>query len=151
MNLLSRREFIQSAGWLLMTSQLRAARLLSAAKSPAYEWIRSPRILIAEGYNPPFYPSLEYEPENAVRIAQELNADSLRYPAASYYAYFPNKSGYPIHPQLKGDPTLQTLDLCRKANLKNVAYVPLNHPSWKSRRRTRDLWIGPRSLPTGGP
>jgi len=134
-----------------MTSQLRAALLLSAAKSPAYEWIRSPRILIAEGYNPPFYPSLEYEPENAVRIAQELNADSLRYPAASYYAYFPNKSGYPIHPQLKGDPTLQTLDLCRKANLKNVAYVPLNHPSWKSRRRTRDLWIGPRSLPTGGP
>ncbi len=128
MNLLSRREFIQSAGWLLMTSQLRAALLLSAAQSPAYDWIRSPRILIAEGYNPPFYPSLEYEPEKAVRIAQELNADSLRYPAASYYAYFPNKSGYPIHPQLKGDPMRQTLDLCRKANLKNVAYVPLNHP-----------------------
>src|SRR2546430_7397740 len=77
---------------------------------------------------PPFDPSLEYEPEKAVGIAQELNADSLRYPAASYYAYFPNKSGYPIHPQLKGDPMRQTLDLCRRANLKNVAYVPLNHP-----------------------
>ena len=127
MNLLSRREFVQSAGWLLMTSQLRSALPLSA-QNPAYEWIRSPRILIAEGYNPPFYPALEYEPEKAVRIAQELNADSLRYPAASYYAYFPTKSGYPVHPELRGDPMRQTVDLCRKANLKNVAYVPLNHP-----------------------
>src|SRR5712671_3567281 len=128
MSLVSRREFIQSAGWLLMTSQLRAALPLSAAQSPAYEWIRSTRLLIAEAYNPPFYPSLEYEPEKAVRIAQELNADSLRYPAASYYAYFPTKSGYPIHPELKGDPMRETLDLCRRTGLKTIAYVPLNHP-----------------------
>ncbi len=37
-------------------------------------------------------------------IARQLNADSLRYPAASYFAYFPTKSGYPVHPELKGDP-----------------------------------------------
>src|SRR6266571_9512094 len=120
MNLLSRREFIQSAGGLLMTSQLRAALPLSAGQSSAYEWIRSPRILIAEGYNPPFYPSLDYEPEKAVRIAQELNADSLRYPAASYYAYFPTKSGYPVHPELKGDPFRETVELCKKNGMRVV-------------------------------
>jgi hypothetical protein len=113
---------------LLFNPQLRAALLPAAAPSPAYQWLRSTRVLIAEAYNPPFYPSLDYEPEKAVRIAQELNADSLRYPAASYYAYFPTKSGYPVHPELRGDPMRQTVDLCRKASLKNVAYVPLNHP-----------------------
>jgi Beta-galactosidase trimerisation domain/Hypothetical glycosyl hydrolase 6 len=128
MNQLSRRELLKSAGLLLATPQLGAALLPAAAPSSAYEWIRNTRVLIAEAYNPPFYPSFDYEPEKAVRIAQDLNADSLRYPAASYYAYFPTKSGYPVHPELRGDPMRQTVDLCRKANLKNVAYVPLNHP-----------------------
>ena len=128
MNQLNRRELLQSAGLLLITPQLRAALLPAAAPSPAYQWLRSTRVLIAEAYNPPFYPSLDYEPEKAVRIAQELNADSLRYPAAAYYAYFPTRSGYPVHPELRGDPMRQTVDLCRKASLKNVAYVPLNHP-----------------------
>jgi hypothetical protein len=128
MNQLSRRELLKSAGLLLVTPQLRAALPSAAVPSSAYEWIRSARVLIAEAYNPPFYPSLDYEPEKAVRIAKELNADSLRYPAAAYYAYFPTKSGYPVHPELSGDPMRQTVDLCRKASLKNVAYVPLNHP-----------------------
>lgn len=105
--------------------------LASAApdlESPAYAWIRNTRTLIAEAYNPPFYPSLDYDPAKAVKIARELNADSIRYPAASYYAYFPTKSGYPVHPELKSDIMRQTVELCREAGLKNVAYVPLNHP-----------------------
>src|SRR5437763_11582202 len=67
-----------------------AAWNLEAAES-AYDWAPGARILIAEAYNPPFYPSLDYEPEKAVRIARELSADGFRYPAASYYCYFPNK------------------------------------------------------------
>ena len=128
MNPLNRRELLQSVGLLLMPPQLCAVLQPAEARSSAYEWIQGPRVLIAEGYNPPFYPSFDYEPERAVRIAKELNADSLRFPAASYYAFFPTKSGYPAHPELRGDPMRQTVDLCRKANLKTVAYVPLNHP-----------------------
>jgi hypothetical protein len=99
-----------------------------AAGMSTYEWIRSTRILIAEAYNPPFYPALDYVPEKAIRIARELNADSLRYPAASYFAYFPTQSGYPIHPELKGDPMRETVDRCKQAGLRVVAYVPFNHP-----------------------
>src|SRR5271157_5493370 len=121
---LNRRELLQSAGFLLTASGLSGA----APPGSAYDWIRSTRILIAEAYNPPFYPSLDYEPAKAVKIARELNADSMRYPAASYYAYFPTKSGYPVHPELKSDIMRQTVDLCREASLKTVAYVPLNHP-----------------------
>lgn len=123
MHRLNRRELLQSAGFLL-ASQLDGA----PAATSAYDWIRNPRILIAEAYNPPFYPSFDYEPEEAVRIARELNADSMRYPAASYFAYFPTTSGYPVHPELKGDPMRKTIDLLREAGLKTVAYVPLNHP-----------------------
>ena len=105
-----------------------ASQLPASESAGAYDWIRSTRILIAEAYNPPFYPSFDYEPEKSVRIARELNADGFRYPAASYYAYFPTTSGYPVHPELKGDPIRATLDLCRQAGSKTVAYVPLNHP-----------------------
>ncbi len=123
---LNRRELLQSAGLLLAGSQL--SQPAAAETSSAHDWIRNTRTLIAEAYNPPFYPSLDYDPEKALKIARELNADSLRYPAASYFAYFPDKSGYPVHPELKGDPMRQTLDLFRRAGLKTVAYVPLNHP-----------------------
>jgi hypothetical protein len=125
---LNRRELLRSAGFVLAGSQLGAAGEPDAAPSAAYEWIRNTRTLIAEAYNPPFYPSLDYDPGKAVKIASDLNADSIRYPAASYYAYFPTRSGYPVHPELKSDIMRQTVDLCRKAGLKTVAYVPLNHP-----------------------
>lgn len=123
----SRRELLEAAGYLLAGSQAAQAQS-QAGTGSTYEWIRSPRTLIAEAYNPPFYPSLDFEPGKAVRIARELNADSLRYPAASYFAYFPTKSGYPVHPELRADIMRQTVDQCREAGLKTVAYVPLNHP-----------------------
>jgi hypothetical protein len=124
---MTRRELLQSAGFALATANLEFPRAAAATES-ACDWIRSTRILIAEAYNPPFYPSLDYNAQKAVRIARELNADSMRYPAASYFAYFPTKSGYPVHSELKGDPMRETLDLCCKAGLKTIAYVPLNHP-----------------------
>jgi hypothetical protein len=92
------------------------------------KWFHHNRTLIAEAYNPPFYPSLDYVPARAVEIALGLNCDSMRYPSASYYAYFPTKSGYPIHPDLKGDPMRETLTGLRKAGLRTIAYIPLNHP-----------------------
>ena len=41
---------------------------------------------------------------------------------------FPTKSGYPVHPELKGDPFRETVDLCKQNGMRVVAYVPLNHP-----------------------
>ena len=120
----TRRRLLQSSALLLAATQSSPA----AQPGDGYAWIRNTRTLIAEGYNPPFYPSFDYDAGKALRIARELNADSLRYPAAAYYAFFPTQSGYPIHPELKGDPLRQTVDLCRQADLKNVAYLPLNHP-----------------------
>ena len=92
------------------------------------QWIHHNRTLIAEAYNPPFYPSFDYMPEKAVGIALDLNCDSMRFPTASYYANFPTRSGYPIHPDLKGDPMRETLAQLRKASLRTIAYIPLNHP-----------------------
>ena len=93
----------------------------AGSSASVWDWIHNNRTLIAEAYNPPFYPALDYDPEKAVRIAKDLNADSMRYPAASYYAYFPSKSGYPVHPELKGDPMRETLDRLRQAGLLTVA------------------------------
>lgn len=131
MNRLNRRGFLESAGvWPASTQpeRLRAATPIMTPTNSAFEWIRSTRIVIAEGYNPPFYPSLDYAPERAVRIVSELNADALRYPTAAYFAFFPTKSGYPVHPELRGDPMRETMERCHRAGVKNVAYVPLNHP-----------------------
>ena len=124
--MMNRRELIQSAGVALAASQLRAQPQSAAVSTP--EWLKTCRTLICEAYNPPFYPSFDYQADTAVGIAAALNADSMRYPAASYFAYFPTKSGYPVHPELKGDPFRETVDLCKKNGMKVVAYVPLNHP-----------------------
>jgi hypothetical protein len=123
---ISRRKLLIESGLLAAASQWSSAA--PAATAGGAGWIRTCRGLICEAYNPPFYPSLDFEPKKAIAVATALNADSLRYPAASYFAYFPTKSGYPVHPELKGDPMRETLERCRAAGLKTIAYVPLNHP-----------------------
>jgi hypothetical protein len=130
---MTRRELFQAAGFALWGSGLPAARfnLWESGRPVAgsdYDWIRHIRTVIAEAYNPPFYPSLDYDPAKALRIARSVNADSLRYPAAAYCCYFPTKTKYPIHPELKGDPFRRTVNLFHEAGLKVIAYVPLNHP-----------------------
>ena len=89
-------------------------------------WLKTCRTLICEAYHPPFYPSFDYKRDRAVKIATEVNSDSMRYPAPSDYAYFLTKSGDPVHPELTGDSMRETVDACKKAGLKVVTYVP--HP-----------------------
>jgi len=101
----------------------------TSALDPSFEWIRSARLLIAEGYASPFYPTLEYDPEKAVAIARRLNCDSFRYPTFSYLSFFPTKTKLPRHPELGSrDPFRETVELFHGAGLKVVAYNPLNHP-----------------------
>lgn len=131
---LNRRDMMKGSAALWVTSRVgRSNRsgLTDApalTKTPASVWARHVRTLIAEGYTPPFFPTFEYDPEKATAIATALSCDSLRYPVASYYAHFPSKSGYPIHPGMKGDPMRDTLQSLRKRGLRAIAYIPLNHP-----------------------
>jgi hypothetical protein len=138
METLTRRELFERAGFALATAMF--SRTSRAAESGVYDWIRHPRILLAEAYNPPFYPSFDYDAQKALAIARELNADSLRYPAASYYAYFPTKTRYPIHPELgDSDPMERTVRLFHEAGLRVVAYLPLNHPFMEVKSRNPDF------------
>ena len=122
--MITRRDFVRS-----LAATVPAIRLLGADWNPSWEWVRSCRAIIAEAYNPPFYPSFDYRAEQAVAIAKSLGADSFRYPAASYYAYFPTATRYPVHPELaSSDPLRETVERCHKAGLKVIAYMPLNHP-----------------------
>jgi hypothetical protein len=131
---INRRDMMKSSAALWVTSRLGGfsnpalTNTAALANTPASVWARHIRTLIAEGYTPPFYPTFEYDSERATAIASALNCDSLRYPVASYYAYFPTQSGYPTDPRMKGDPMRDTLRSLRKRGLRAMAYIPLNHP-----------------------
>jgi len=146
---MTRRDLLQNIGFTLAAQSV--LKSTPAGLSKTYDWIRSPRILIAEAYNPPFYPSLDYDPQVALRIAKELNSDALRYPAASYYAYFPTKTKYPIHPELKGDPMQRTVELFHDAGLRVVAYIPLNHPFMDIRSKNLDYQNWTKRFADGRP
>jgi hypothetical protein len=134
----SRRELLQRAGaaaatalggFALKEGVAKAIDEEAAGTRPTFEWIRSVRLMIGEGYAPPFYPSLDYDPEKALALARRLNCDAFRYPTYSYVAFFPTKTRLPRHPELGGrDPLRETVDLFHAAGLKVVAYNPLNHP-----------------------
>ena len=139
MEKVSRRELLQRAGAVAATAALSGFALEegvakpinegAAAARPAFEWLRSARLMIGEGYAPPFYPSLDYEAEKALALARRLNCDALRYPTYSYVAFFPTKTKLPHHPELGArDPFRDTVNLFHDAGLKVVAYNPLNHP-----------------------
>jgi len=76
MGKISRRQLLQraSAGAAFATLGANASysvalppREVSSSLKPSFEWIRSIRLMIAEGYAPPFYPSLDFAPSWNVR------------------------------------------------------------------------------------
>jgi hypothetical protein len=148
MSTFSRRDFCRSVGAGAILSQAKTVPATGQSKMPSAgnsSWPASCRAVIAEAYNPPFYPSFDYKPEKAVAITKALHADTLRYPAASYFAYFPTRTRYPIHPEIAPgqDPMKETVDLCHKAGLKVIAYMPLNHPFMEVRAENPlyDGWV----------
>jgi hypothetical protein len=138
MEKISRRQLLQraSAGAALVTLGTNTGHSLalppregSSPLKPSFEWIRSVRLMIAEGYAPPFYPSLDYDPEKALDLARRVKCNAIRFPTYSYVAYFPTQTKLPHHPELGDrDPFRRTVDLFHAAGLKVVAYNPLNHP-----------------------
>jgi hypothetical protein len=131
---LSRRELLQGASTLAAGTTLRRLRLSlgglpDGTVREAPDWVRSIRLLIAEGYAPPFYPALDYEPKKAVAIARELGCNAIRFPSFSYVAYFPTRTKLPRHRESGSRDLLkETAELCHEAGLKLVVYNPLNHP-----------------------
>ena len=138
MQKISRRELLQRAGAVaagvtlgenLGYSVAPAPGQVSPSLKPSFEWMRSTRLMIAEAYCPPFYPTLEYDPEKALALARRLNCDAFRYPTFSYVSFFPTQTKLPRHPELgASDPFRRTIELFHNAGLKVVAYNPLNHP-----------------------
>ncbi len=142
MKKVSRRELLQGAGTLAAATAFPGnngagtaygspfARDMSGpAAESSSDWFRSLRLMIAEGYAPPFYPCLDYDPEKALRLARRLNCDSIRYPTFSYVAFFPTETKLPHHSELGSrDPFRRTVELFHGEGLKVVAYNPLNHP-----------------------
>lgn len=132
----NRRELLQRTGALAAATTLGFGANLNVAGSaaadplnPSFEWIRSARLLIAEGYVPPFYPTLDYDAERALSLARRLNCDSIRYPTYSYVAFFPTRTKFPRHPELGSrDPFRRTVELFHDAGMRVAAYNPLNHP-----------------------
>ena len=134
---LSRRSLLQGAGALAAVPALNKLKSNLGFVFPepdghlpeVPDWVRSIRLIIAEGYAPPFYPALDYDPSKAVAIARELGCNALRFPSFSYVSYFPTKTKLPRHKELGSRDLLkETADLCREAGLKLVVYNPLNHP-----------------------
>jgi hypothetical protein len=160
MEKISRRELFERAGVGAVVTGLgksvgySVAPAASAASSlkPSFEWIRSVRLLIAEAYCPPFYPSLDYDAEKALAIARRLNCDSIRYPTFSYVSFFPTKTKLPHHPELGArDPFQTTMDLFHGAGLKVAAYNPLNHPFMDVRSNNPEYADWMRYGPDGKP
>ncbi|MFB3903752.1 MAG: beta-galactosidase trimerization domain-containing protein [Acidobacteriota bacterium] len=147
MTTFSRRDFCRSvgAGALLSQAQPKLTTVPGRTNPDEWSWARSCRAVIAETYNPPFYPSFDYRAEKAVAVVKALHGDTLRYPAASYFAYFPTRTDYPVHPEIRSgqDPMRETVDLCHKAGLTVIAYIPLNHPFMEVRAGNPlyDGWI----------
>jgi hypothetical protein len=100
----SRRELLQRAGAVAATTALSGFALeegvakpineAAAATRPAFEWIRSARLMIGEGYAPPFCPSLDYEAEKALALAHRLNRAALRYPTFLKWHSSPPRPGF---------------------------------------------------------
>ena len=93
-------------------------------------WMRYMRAIYFEGFTPPLHPHLdEFDAERLVKVAQELGGDTLRFQPNGFWAYYPTKSRFPIHPELGSrDLLAETVRACRKAGLHIYCYTKYNNP-----------------------
>lgn len=107
-----------------------------------YDWLLTGRTILLEGYAPPLYPKLDYDPEYAAGLVKSSGANILRFPALSYYAYYPTRH-YLNHPQLDGRDLLkETIDVCHRKGIKVIPYIPVGHPflPYDSKLEPYDSW-----------
>ena len=93
-------------------------------------WLRYARAIYFDGYTPPIYPHLdEFDAERLVKVVQDLGGDTLRFQPIGFWASFPTKSKYPLHPELGNrDLLAETSRACRKAGLHIYCYTKYNNP-----------------------
>ncbi len=96
----------------------------------APSWMRYMRAIYYEGFTPPMHPHLdEFDAERLVKVVQELGGDTLRFQPIGFWAYYPTKSKYPIHPELGNrDLLAETVRACRKAGLHIYCYTKYGNP-----------------------
>lgn len=93
-----------------------------------YDWLITDGVILLEGYQPPMFPELDYDPEYAAELTKRAGAKIFRFPALSYYAYYPTEH-YVLHPELAGRDLLkETIDACHKRGIKMIPYIPVGHP-----------------------
>lgn len=93
-----------------------------------FDWLISDGVVLLEGYQPPMFPKLDYDPEHAAELAARIGAKIFRFPAMSYYAYYPTKH-YVLHPELgERDLLKETIEACHKRGIKVIPYIPVGHP-----------------------
>lgn len=142
----SRRSLLRQAGLLGPVLALRGS------DQPGNDWIRNCRGVILEAYNYPFYPKYQYSPEKAVEIALAVRANAIRYPAASFFAYFPTRTRYPVEPAIRvGDPMARTIELAHQAGLKVIVYIPVNAPFMEVNSSNPDYQDWMKRTATGEP
>jgi hypothetical protein len=97
-------------------------------------WLRYARAIYFDGYSPPIYPHLdEFDAERLVKGVLELGGDTLRFQPIGFWASFPTKSKYPIHPELGNrDLLAEMARACRKAGLHIYCYTKYNNPFMQS-------------------
>jgi hypothetical protein len=93
-------------------------------------WLRYMRAVYFEGYTPPLHPHLDdFDAERLVKVVQELGGDTLRFQPVGFWACYPTKSKYPIHPELGSrDLLAETVRACRKAGLHIYCYTKYANP-----------------------
>ncbi|HWQ55466.1 MAG TPA: alpha-amylase family protein [Bryobacteraceae bacterium] len=120
-----RRDFLRGAALLGA-----APALLSPAGAEKWPWLRTSRLVLAEGYVPPFYPHLECTGKGLAELAAAMGADVLRFPAVSRYALYPTQY-YPQHPELGGRDLLRdTIEACHLRKIKVIPYIAVNVSVW---------------------
>lgn len=170
---MERRSFLKTTAVgvsLLSELQISGATSRSTAATPvptvdlipppdAYsppEWLRYMRAIYFEGFSPPIYPHLdEYDAERVVKLVLELGGDTLRFQPIGFWACYPTKSGYPIHPELgKRDLLAETIRACRGAGVHLYCYTkygnPFLHPTFLAGHPEYLDWVlrGPDGKPS---
>jgi len=93
-----------------------------------YNWLKTGRVHIIDGYCPPLYPKIDFDADRMVQIIKETGGNIVRMQPIGYYAYYPTKH-FPVHPDLGGRDLLQEMiDVCKPEGIKVIPYIPVGHP-----------------------
>jgi hypothetical protein len=125
--------------------------MMAPAMRAGADWVRTARVFLIDGYQPPFAPELEFDAEALAKTMTEMNANVVRMSTMGKYAHIQGISFTPHRALGKRDLLREMIAAAKPRGIRVIPYISTGHKLAWSMVTKEYPEYGHRPRPDGQP